>query len=54
MYRLFAILNRNRPALTIAKPMAAPLLWGSMLAALFLGVAVEQPAYGASRIKDII
>ncbi len=53
MYRLFAKLNRNRPALTIVKPMAAPLLWGSMLVSLFLGIAVEQPAYGSSRIKDI-
>ena len=54
MYRLFAKLNSNRLAPTIAKPMAAPLLWGSMLAALFLGIAVEQPAYASSRIKDII
>jgi len=54
MYRLFARLNRDRPALTITKAMAAPLLWGSMLAALFLGIAVPQPAYASSRVKDII
>ena len=54
MYRLFAKLNRNRPAPKTANPMAAPLLWGSMLAALFLGIAVEQPAHASSRIKDII
>jgi flagellar P-ring protein precursor FlgI len=54
MYRLLAKLNRNRPALTITNPMAAPLLWGSMLAALFLGIAIEQPAHASSRIKDII
>jgi flagellar P-ring protein precursor FlgI len=33
---------------------AAPLLWGSMLAALFLSMAVEKPAHASSRIKDII
>ena len=33
---------------------AAPLLWGSMLAALFLGFAAENPARASSRIKDII
>ena len=33
---------------------ASPLLWGSMLAALFLGFAAENPARASSRIKDII
>lgn len=33
---------------------AAPLMWGSMLAALFLGFAAENPAHASSRIKDII
>ena len=54
MYRFFANLNRNRLALTITKPIAAPLLWGSILAAFVLGIVIQQPAYAASRIKDII
>jgi flagellar P-ring protein precursor FlgI len=54
MYRLLAKLNQNRPALAIGNSLAAPLLWGSVLAALFLGIAIERPAYASSRIKDII
>lgn len=54
MYRLFAKLTGNRPALAITKPITAPLLWGSMLAALLLGIAMDKPAYASSRIKDII
>jgi flagellar P-ring protein precursor FlgI len=33
---------------------ATPLMWGSMLAALFLGFAAENPVHASSRIKDII
>jgi flagellar P-ring protein FlgI len=33
---------------------AAPLLWGSVLAALLMSIAVHTPASAASRIKDII
>ena len=54
MYRLFMKLNLTRPVPAIAKSATAPLLWGSVLAALFLGLIVEQPVHASSRIKDII
>lgn len=54
MYRLFVFLDRTIPAPCGARHRSAPLLWGSMLAALFFTVAVETPAVASSRIKDII
>lgn len=39
---------------SVASWRATPLLWGSILAALFLGFAAENPARASSRIKDII
>jgi len=53
MYRLFAYPGRTKPAASV-RSAAAPLLWGSMLAALFLGMLADRPASAASRIKDII
>jgi len=54
MYRFFAKPNLDRLVPSTFKPMTAPLLWGSVLAALFLGMIVEQPVHASSRIKDII
>lgn len=54
MHRLFANTTLNKPPLRRTRWLAAPLLWGSMLASLFLGFAVGQPAGASSRIKDII
>jgi len=54
MYRFFARLKSHQRVRPVARPMAAPLLWGSMLAALFIGITVERPAFASSRIKDII
>lgn len=53
MYRLFEFFGRDKPAIA-SRRAAAPLLWGSMLAALFLGMTIDQPAQASSRIKDII
>src|SRR5690606_29324402 len=54
MYRIFAFFDRTIPAPCGAGPRSAPLLWGSMLAALFFSVAAPTPASASSRIKDII
>ena len=54
MYRILPYFRRDRASQASARSTAAPLLWGSMLAAMFLGLAVEQPAHASSRIKDII
>jgi flagellar P-ring protein precursor FlgI len=54
MYRFLATLTRNFPAFAMTIPVLSPVLWGSVLLALFLGVAVERPAHASSRIKDII
>jgi flagellar P-ring protein precursor FlgI len=54
MYRILAFFNRSLSADADARRTAAPLLWGSMLAAMFLGLAVAPPAQANSRIKDII
>lgn len=54
MSRAFALFRRNEPGLGRAGHPAAPLLWGSMLAALILGLAFDKPAMASSRIKDII
>ncbi|MBT5458913.1 MAG: flagellar basal body P-ring protein FlgI, partial [Rhodospirillaceae bacterium] len=54
MYRILPFFRRDKASQAGARSTAAPLLWGSMLAAMFLGLAVEQPAQASSRIKDII
>lgn len=54
MYRILAFFHRNQWAHVAARSTVAPLLWGSMLAMMFLGLAIQQPAHANSRIKDII
>lgn len=54
MYRILPFNRRSRASQAGVRSTAAPLLWGSMLAAMFLGLAVEQPVQASSRIKDII
>ena len=54
MYGVFAYFCRKRSADVGAMHRAAPLLWGSVLAAMFFGMAVDSPVHASSRIKDII
>lgn len=54
MYWILTYFSRGKTTCTSARTTAAPLLWGSLLAAMFFGLAVEQPAHATSRIKDII